>query len=136
MSTRVLVVESDPEARARLGEWLEIEGFDVIECPGPSGPEYTCIGSRTQHCPLADAVDVVVLDLALAGDAVLDGTPTEELLAYYSWAGRGVVALHHLRDAPPDTTLDTVVVQSWPPDRETLIGAIEELARPAVGAVD
>ena len=135
MATRVLVVQNEPEPRARLGAWLEDDGFDVIECPGPTEPNYTCIGSRTLRCPLVEAVDVVVLDLALAGDAVLDGTPAEELLAYYSWAGKGVVALHHAGETAPDASLDGFLVRSWPPEREGLIRAVEELARASVGAV-
>src|SRR6266516_7355146 len=92
---RVLVVESDTDARDRIGSWLEDEGYAVIGCPGPSRPDYTCIASRTQQCPLADDADVVVLDLVLEGDVAMAGTPAEALLMYYSWAAKKVVALLH-----------------------------------------
>lgn len=38
----VLVVEADPAERERFGSWLEGSGFDVLACPGPTEPDYTC----------------------------------------------------------------------------------------------
>jgi len=85
-------VESDADARDRIGSSLEDEGYDVIGCPGPTRPDYTCVGSRTQQCPLAEDADVVVLDLVLEGDVAMEGTPANALLLYYTWASKKVVA--------------------------------------------
>jgi hypothetical protein len=40
----VLLVERDSEERDLIGGWLENAGYDVLACPGPSAPDYTCIG--------------------------------------------------------------------------------------------
>lgn len=89
----VLLVESDAQERERLATGLEDAGFDVTLCPGPSGPDYTCVGARTLECPLAKGASVVVLDMWLEGEDLLDGTPAEELLNVYLLAGHRVVAL-------------------------------------------
>ena len=67
----VLVVGPDPVERTRLAAALEGEGFDVLLCPGPSAPEYGCIGATKGRCPLATDGCVVVLDLAVYGQHVL-----------------------------------------------------------------
>lgn len=89
----VLLVESDAQERERLATGLEDAGFDVTLCPGPSGPDYTCVGARTLECPLAKGASVVVLDMWFEGEDLLDGTPAEELLNVYLLAGHRVVAL-------------------------------------------
>jgi CheY-like chemotaxis protein len=89
----VLLVESDPNESERLGEALEDAGYRVIACPGPTAPEYTCIGGRQDHCPLLERADVVVLDTWLAGDEMGVGTSSDELLELYAASGRTVVAL-------------------------------------------
>ena len=89
----VLLVESDAQERERLAAGLEDAGFDVTLCPGPSGPDYTCVGSRTLECPLAKEASVVVLDMWLDGEDLMEGTPAEELLDVYLLAGHRVVAL-------------------------------------------
>jgi CheY-like chemotaxis protein len=90
---RVLVVESDPELRDTVGSWLEGSGFDVSACPGPSGPEFVCVGDRAGHCPLIEGTDAVVLDCDLPSDQVLEGTSSVDLLALYVSAGLPVVAM-------------------------------------------
>jgi CheY-like chemotaxis protein len=87
----VLLVESDASERERLGDALEQAGYRVIECPGPTFPEHTCIGGRDGYCPLVERADVVVLDVWLAGDEV--GTTSDELLELYAARGRTVVAI-------------------------------------------
>jgi hypothetical protein len=91
----VLVVASDAELRAGIGSQLEAQGFGVMACPGPTAPEYTCVGDRRGRCPLAEAADAVVLDGWLESDEALDGVPSEELLALYLASGVPVAVLRH-----------------------------------------
>lgn len=88
----VLLVADEGE-RERLGEALEGAGYQVIACPGPTAPEYTCIGGREGYCPLLERADVVVLDTWLVGDEVGVGTSSDELLQLYAGCGRTVVAI-------------------------------------------
>lgn len=62
-------------------------------CPGPSAPEYTCIGGRGEACPLATAADVVVLDLRLQSDEMDMGVPGWQLALVYRELGKPLVAL-------------------------------------------
>lgn len=89
----VLVVEADPLERERFGSWLEAAGFDVLLCPGPTEPDYTCVGSRDGTCPLVEEAAVVVLDMSTESEAVMMGTAAEEILGLYLLAGRRVVVL-------------------------------------------
>lgn len=89
----VLLVEADAAERRRLGEALQAAGFEVAECPGPTEPDGTCIGTRTGMCPLLSDVDVVVLDMELEGDDVEFRATSDELLNLYLGSGRPVVAL-------------------------------------------
>jgi len=93
---RALLVESDEQEGERLAVCLEDAGFEVTLCPGPSGPDYTCVGSRTLECPLAKGASVVVLDMWLDGDDLMEGTPAEELLDVYLLAGHRVTVLRAL----------------------------------------
>ena len=88
----VLLVESDEGERERLGTALEGAGYQVIACPGPTAPDYTCIGGR-EGCPLLERADVVVLDPWLAGDEIGVGTTSDDLVALYAGRGRTVVAI-------------------------------------------
>lgn len=94
----VLVVEQDDELRDRLGKWLEDIGFDVMACPGPTRPDYTCVAGRGKPCPLAEAADAILVDLWLASDSVLFGTSSTELLDYYLSSKKPVVALSATSD--------------------------------------
>jgi len=87
------VVEADAAERERYGSWLERSGFDVLVCPGPTEPDYTCVGARDGMCPLVDEADVVVLDMSTESEAVVMGTASEELLALYLLTGSRVVVL-------------------------------------------
>jgi hypothetical protein len=89
----VLLVEADEAERERLGQALEDGGYQVMACPGPTAPDYTCIGGREGCCPLLERADVVVLDSWLAGDELGLGTPSDDLLDLYTGAGRPVVVL-------------------------------------------
>lgn len=91
--TSVLLVEADAGERQRLGEALEAAGFDVIDCPGPTEPEGTCVGARTGACPLLTDADVVVLDVQLDDEDLEFRATSEELLTLYLGCGRPVVTL-------------------------------------------
>jgi hypothetical protein len=89
----VLVVEADAAERDRYASALESAGFQVLTCPGPTEPDYTCVGAREGTCPLLEEAAVVVLDMSLDSEALLIGTPAEELLGLYLTSGRPVVVL-------------------------------------------
>jgi hypothetical protein len=121
----VLLVESDAQERERLAAGLEDAGFDVTLCPGPSGPDYTCVGARTLECPLAKGASVVVLDMWLEGEDLMEGTPAEELLDIYLLAGHRVIALaSHLPEGIPGR----VVRLPRRPESEELATAVRSLA--------
>jgi CheY-like chemotaxis protein len=119
----VLVVEPDPVLRDQVGGWLEGAGFEVLACPGPSYPEYTCILGRGLPCALAEATSAVVLDLWLASDSALRGTSSRELLRYYLRAGKPVVALTARPEHPrliKQFLDEPVTLLEWPPERREL----------------
>jgi CheY-like chemotaxis protein len=89
----VLLVESDPVERERLAATLEGNGFEVLLCPGPTAPDYTCVGARVGRCPLATDGCVVVIDMHQDGDASVAGTLAEELLDFYLQGQDPVVTL-------------------------------------------
>jgi hypothetical protein len=89
----VLVVEADPAERERYALALESAGFGVLTCPGPTEPDYTCVGAREGACPLVAEAAVVVLDMSLDSEALLTGTPAEEILGLYLTSGVPVVVL-------------------------------------------
>jgi len=91
----VLVVERSGHTRDRVGGWLEDAGYEVLDCPGPIGPDYRCVASRGHGCPLVHAADAVVLDLWLESDTVMEGTSGVDLLGYYLDSGLPVLALTH-----------------------------------------
>lgn len=120
-----LIVESDEEEGERLAACLEDAGFEVTVCPGPLGPDYTCVGARTLECPLAKGASVVLLDMNLDGDDLMEGTPAEELLNVYLLAGHRVIALGlHARDEIPGRS----VRLRRHPETEEIISAVGSLA--------
>jgi hypothetical protein len=120
----VLVVEADPFERARLGSWLERDGYDVSECPGPTEPDYTCLGAREGTCPLAAESQIVVLDMSLDSEALVMGTPAEELLGLYLVGGHRVVVLG---SHPGGEVPGQLIRLRRHPDREELLGAVRSL---------
>jgi hypothetical protein len=119
-----LVVAYDSKLREIVGDWLEVEGFQVTQCPGPGGPDYQCVGTEQGRCPLAEEATVVVLDLWLETDADHTGAPSTDLLAYYRSAGRPIVALDHGRVGIKVLHDQNVALLEWPPDRGQLIAAV------------
>jgi CheY-like chemotaxis protein len=123
----VLVVEHDAEARKRIAAWLEDEGFETLECPGPSAPDYVCIAGRGVPCPLVQPVSVVVLDVRVEGEALMRGMSGEELLSYYLSAGKPVIALVGL-DGLSLPYRDDIVALWRGTDRGPLVRAVQAAA--------
>jgi DNA-binding response OmpR family regulator len=117
----VLLVEQDLHARERIGGWLEEAGFDVLACPGPSKPDYTCVAGRTGSCPLAQAADLLILDLSLEGDALMEGTSAFDLLSFYLASERPVIALRRGYESTPALLDEDISVLAYPPDRRQLL---------------
>ena len=121
----VLIVESDADERDRLAACLEDSGLQVTICPGPTGPDYTCVGSRTLECPLAAGVSVVVLDMALESEALMEGTAAEELLGVYLFGGHRVIALSAQRH---DEVPGQLIRLRRRPEPAELVSAVASLA--------
>ena len=126
----VLLVEADEVERDRLASWFEDAGFEVATCPGPTGPDYTCVGSRGGACALAAEAQVVVLDMSLESEAVVRGTAAEELLAMYLFDGHRIVALG---SHPGGEVPGQLVRLHRHPEREALIAAVRELVTSGPG---
>jgi hypothetical protein len=123
----VLLVEADPAERDRLGDALERSGFDVLDCTGPAGPDYVCIGGRAGRCPLVDGADVVVLDLSLPGDDAMLGTPSSELVRVYVAAGRPLVTLGSHGDRGLDD--EGIIQLTRRPPTQDVVRSVRSLTR-------
>lgn len=125
----VLVVEAEPDERERIASSLERSGYDVTTCPGPTGPDYTCVGSREGVCPLTVAQAVIVLDMSLESEAVMTGTAAEELLAFYLFGGHRIVVLG---SHPGGEVPGQLIRLPRHPDLAELVAAVRSLQqRPA-----
>ena len=69
-------------------------------------------------------MDVVVLDLWLASDTMLRGTPATQPLSYYLDLGRPVVALQRLGGPPSLFVGGGVELVPWPPTQRALLWAV------------
>ena len=119
MSTpQVLLVEADAEDRQLYGAWLEGAGFEVMACPGPRAPDYTCIGDRDGACPLTTDVDMIVLDTRLDSEMAFEGTSASDLLSVYRATGKPILIA-------PDGSLGAhergVVRLPWPVESTDLV---------------
>jgi hypothetical protein len=119
-----LVVSEDEGLRATLAEWLEDDGIDVMVCPGPRRPHYSCIGLRGQPCPLIHGADLVLVDLHPESGQLIDSTSRNELVNHYRQLGRRVVAI-----VDGDTTLDLPATKGLAvvcrlAERGTLVGTV------------
>lgn len=124
----VLVVESDPVNREELSGWLEHDGYDVLMCGGPGAPDYTCLGGRGESCPLACDADLVVLNMHLASDALMQGTPGWMLLLYYFERGKNIIVLNAEPDAVHPFSDEQVTVVQRPVDRASFLRAVAALS--------
>jgi hypothetical protein len=105
MRQKVLIVESEPETRARLRGWLETSGMWVMTCPGPEPPCYECPVSRQETCPYVEAVDAIVLDGTLDSDRAGLGTPAKALAVSYAGSGKPLVVLTDNEPEPVDASV-------------------------------
>ena len=123
--TSVLLVEADEDDRERFGRWLEDAGYDVVSCPGPRAPDYTCIGGREGACPLTAGVDMIVLDTRLDSELAVEGTSASDLLSVYRTTGKPILLV------VPNGSLGAhepgVVPLAWPLDRADLLLATRSL---------
>ena len=127
----VLVVESQEQDRRLIEGWLEDAGIDdVMFCPGPSSPTYTCIGSDGGSCPLSSAADVVVIDLRLRSDEMLAGTPAWQLLLSYYEQGKRIVAISNDAVSVRPTPDEQLRVVRRPLERESFIDAVNFFVQP------
>jgi DNA-binding response OmpR family regulator len=126
----VLIVDRDSDTRDRVGGWLEDAGLDVMVCPGPLAPEFTCVGSRDGRCPLAQEADLILLDLWLASDAAMRGTRAGKLLRHYRSWGKPVVVMTDRHDDVTEWVEDlSVPTVDWPPDRRELVETIHLVSK-------
>jgi CheY-like chemotaxis protein len=123
----VLVVEHDPVARHVLTGSLEGAGFDVIECPGPSAPDYTCVAARGEPCALARAADAIVLDLHQASDIMMCGLAGWQLFLYYYERGHRIVVLLGGDDPVRPLPESRVAVVRRPATGHKVVTAVREL---------
>jgi hypothetical protein len=124
--TSILLVEADDIDRERYGRWLDDAGYEVVACPGPRGPEYTCVGSRTGVCPLTRGVELIVLDTRLDSELAVAGASAADLVSVYRATGKPVVVLDPEAGRPP-LPEPGVVRLAWPPDRSDLVLAARAL---------
>jgi len=129
---RILVVSSNDDERRNISGWLEDEGYDdVMFCPGPGAPDYTCIGSRGAPCPLSDAADLVVIDLRLRSDAMIAGTPGWQLMPYYYEQGKKIIVISGQEDPVLLRPDEQVRIIGRPAQRDELVQAMQSFASPA-----
>ena len=121
----VLIVEPNPVERERLAATLEGDGFRAFLCSGPTQPDYTCLGAG--RCPLASQDAVAVLDMRLDSDAVMQGTPAEDLLGLYLESGHPVVSLDSSRRG--DEAGQLIRLRRHP-ETDALLTAVWQLASP------
>ena len=69
-----------------------------------------------------------MLDLELASDTVMEGTPALELLCYYLARGKAVVALGRPGERVSPFPGERVALVSWPAERQALLRAVADLA--------
>ncbi len=124
---RVFVVESEEWIRDLLVPWLQEAGFQVVTCPGPQGPDFSCPGATKEGCHLAEGADLIVLDLELESDLLVCGVAGWELLHYYRSLDKPVVVLTGFEDAIRPLPSDRIAVLPRPPDRDGLVEAIRVL---------
>jgi|GEM_PF-3569611 len=128
-SRRVLLVSSDEGLRTDVSGWLEAAGHDVMCCPGPRHPQYSCIGVRGESCALERAAEVCILDLHPDGDELVDRTTRAELVRLYSEGGRPVVVLVDGEDSLDFQPLPGAVMLDRTVDPGTLASVLGDLTR-------
>jgi hypothetical protein len=126
----VLVVSSDAGLREQVAVWVGEAGYEVITCPGPHPPGYSCIGLRGERCPLDAVADLTVLDLHPSGPALGDQTGRAALVEIYQANGRPVLVLaDELSSEPQAETLGAAFLERTA-DRGALMASVRELLSP------
>ena len=123
----ILLVEHDEQRRALIGGWLQDAGYDVLTCPGPSAPEYSCIGSQAGGCPLVDPASLVVLDLSFSPDAMVRAPIGAHLLGFYLLTGKPIIALGRGDDLLADPLENQLVALERTPDRGDLLATVRSV---------
>jgi hypothetical protein len=125
--TTALVVSEDSGLQENLTQWLEDDGMEVIVCPGPRAPDFSCIGLRGEPCPLVGGADLILVDLHPEPGQLIDLTSRSELVSHYRQHGRHVVAMVDAAATLelPDT--DGVAVVERLAERGTLVATVREV---------
>ena len=126
-TTSVLIVESDPGARERYGEWLEAAGYSAINCPGPTSSEYSCLGVRGVPCPLQHAADIVLLDRRRLPGLANKEMPGWRLLRHYLKTGKPVVVIADRYRPDRSFRPEQVAVLHGEPGRESVLLAVRRM---------
>jgi len=131
VSPVVLLVEPDEKDREVYGAWLEDAGMTPINCPGPSLPGFSCLGTCGRPCPLADVADLAVLDTRQLPGWSKRGLPAWRLLRYYLGRGKPVVviAAHHRKDRT--FRPEQVRILSSNPGLESLLLSVKSMLKEA-----
>ena len=120
-----LIVSDDPGLRDGVARWLEVDGFEAMECPGPRAPHFSCVGLEGKACPLARGAEVVVLDLHPEPGMQVDSTSRTKLVGLYHDLGRPVVAMvDEAASLPPN--VDGVSVVSRLSQRGDLLATVRQ----------
>ncbi len=128
----VLVVSSDPGLREQVAAWVDEAGYDVIMCPGPNSPGYSCVGMRGERCPLDAVADLTVLDLHPVGAGLVDQTGRAALVALYQAGGRPVAVLTDERMSEPQLETAGAAFLERIADRGAVLASVGELLSPHV----
>lgn len=137
-SPSVLVVEPRPLDGRVFGTWLEEDGYtNVMICPGPGAPDYTCLATKSIACPLSNAADIVVVDMQQRSDDAMSGIPGWMLMLYYFDQGKRIVAITGPDDPVCPTEDDRICVIRRPPTKTEFMRALRAMSRriKQVGAV-
>ena len=126
----VLVVSSDAGLREQVAVWVGEAGYEVITCPGPHPPGYSCIGLRGERCPLDAVADLTVLDLHPSGLALGDETGRAALVEIYQADGRPVLVLADELSSEPHAETSGAAILERTADRGALMASVRELLAP------
>lgn len=122
-----LVVSEDSGLLESLTQWLEADGIEVMDCPGPRAPHFSCIGLRGEPCPLVGGADVVLLDLHPEPGQLIDRTGRAGLVSYYRQRGRHLVAMVDAANTLELPGTDGVAVVERLAERGTVVGTVREV---------
>lgn len=123
----ILLVEHDEEIRELIEGWLQGAGYDILACPGPSAPDYSCIGGRAWHCPLVDPASLIVLDLSFRRDAILRASIGVDLLGYYLLTSKPIITLGRGDDLLADPVEVQTIALERIPDRRDFLATVRSV---------